>query len=302
MALFRRKKCYECGSTFDLKRCRSCGKYYCPVHGFGGLCTKCQTGKMLSTPDVGRKAVTPSRREEISVGEEMPRRAPSETRLTETGPRRVRASIKYSQLDVDLLRENIIDDLKHYRRVASQVIGVEEGEDISCFYTTYYVRTVIRPERELLIQVTDLQTMPKKMVRVVSEAWSGEIGEEPSAGELFSYVVRFIHNELLFHCELIVRSMGAEVLQVENELPMEKVSPRILGVCPHCGTLTRGLTRCPTCRRTVPAEMGFREFMKAFLKRQLVEKQIAAREKRKEEEREQELRRVECLIRALGQM
>ncbi len=262
-----------CGGDFELKRC-DCGRFYCAAHGFGGKCFECQStsmGKIPSLENLARGTSSGESRNGEGTGKELI-------------PRIVRASFSHDLDQLEDIRGNLVEDFRRYRPVFFGLTGVESNHETRCFYDIQYVITrVVLEVRELRL-ATDLEIVPEAISSRRSKAWTRYASERPLEDRTFTYLLRFIHNEMLFLCELVLRSLGVCVGAASNDLPMEKMSPRILGNCPWCGTVSRGLARCNVCGKAIPREMEPREYIVIHAKSHYRSRLVALRSMRMKEE------------------
>lgn len=287
MGIFRRGKerCYSCGSEMGIRKC-NCGRYYCVAHGFSGKCLECQTAS--TAPDFDRESEEPG---------------PSSEREEDLIPRVIHASLEYEPVDVNSARENILGDLERYRHVFLTTMKVLDEQEIKVYYHIQYLTSRIDVGEGRLELVTDLSMVPDQLFEKDTKVWMKYSKERPLEDETFTNHVKFTHNENLFIMELIVRSMGVEVSDIQNEVPMETVSMEMLGTCPFCGTVCRGMTRCKTCRKPLPEQMEFRELIKIHARRQYGDRLVAVKTSRMEEDvRSRIISQVESRIRALKYM
>lgn len=254
------KKCYLCGGTFDLRRC-SCGRYYCPAHGFGGKCLECQKASLETV--TAPRGVVESYKEPITA----PPQGAGRSRL-------IHASVSYDALDTDTIEHRLARKLNLWRRVVFEPLKVEGNGGITCYFKSSRILWRIELGEQLLELTTDLGQVSEGN----ASRWEKSRPMEEESG--FPYVVRFVHNETLFICEVVLRASGAQNIQIENELPMTTASPRALGACPWCGTIARGLSRCPNCGKVIPKEMNLRELLKIHYRRQIMGEMIALRTSR----------------------
>ncbi len=247
--LGRKKKCYECGGDFDIKKC-SCGRSYCAAHGFGGRCFDCQ-GSSIGTVMPPLDYAQASKK---GPAAEIPRPIQQEGALL---PNMVRASFEYDLFDVGPVRENLILEMKRYRLVRSILTDIHSNHEIAFHYNVRNVVSRVTAERTGLQLVTDLRG-------------AGEDLEDQG----FAYLAGLLHNEILFMCELVARSLGASITNLRNDHIMEDLPPGILQTCPWCGTICRGRKKCPTCDKEIPDAIALRPFLKMHARRQLMDKLI----------------------------
>ena len=256
LSLFGRKaKCYSCGGDYGLQKC-SCGRHYCAAHGYAGKCFECQTGSMgeVVPPEILKKEG--SRAEDVAGKGEK-----------ELIPRIITASFHHGLNDLEKIRSSLASDFERYHPVFFAMTGVESNHEIRCFYDIQYVISRVTAGPGELNMVTDLKLVPRAIFAKDSRIWTSMARERPLEDETFTYLLQFLHNEVFFICELVLTSMGGKVSEVKNDLPMEVFSPRILGPCPWCGTVARGLATCHTCGKAVPDEMGVRTYLRTHAKR-----------------------------------
>jgi hypothetical protein len=206
-------------------------------------------------------------------------------------PRIIRASLEHDPLDVSSTRANILGDLERYRHMFFKTMNVEVETDgeVIVYYNIQFVSTRIKISGDRLELVTDLSLVPDQLFQHDKKDWVDYAKECPLEDESFTNHVRFLHNENLFIMELIVLSMGADVRDIRNDLPMEIIPMNMLGTCPFCGTVCRGVSRCQTCGKTLPEEMEFRKLAKSHARRQYGDKLVAVRVSRMEVGRKREL-------------
>ncbi len=291
MRLFGRgKKCYKCGGTYDLKRCE-CGRYYCGMHGFGGKCYECQANSM-------GKIVPSLDRVQTREDQEEAERKKAKGELI---PREIRASISYEGTNAGDVRENLILELKRFHRVLIDVMKIKVNREIICYYYLSYIASRYTVDAGSLHLVTDLTMVPERLKR--DEMRGLMASERPLQDEVFTYYMRYLHNETLFLLELIVRSLGGSEIVIENDLEMEKVRVKRIGFCPFCGTLIRGRESCPTCKKEIPNEMDLRTFLKMHSRRQFMDKLYAVRSTpMREDARKDHVAKIRSRLRALDEM
>ncbi len=275
----RSKKCYACGGDFDVKRC-GCGRYHCSAHGFAGKCYVCQStsvGKI--SPSIGEATTTKSPKQPVSEEGDLVRRT-------------IRASFDHDPLDVASLRDNLILELKRYKPVVFPILGVKANREIRWYYHVKYVSTILVAEKDSLDLTTDLSLAPTRAETKRDGDVMGRPRVPPLQDPLFVYLTRLTHNEMLFLSELVVRSLGSDVRNVRNDLPMPKISPRTVGTCPWCGTVCRKLPRCPNCRREVPEEMDSRSLLKMHARRQFTDKMVMVKNAKMHEDSKRALMAV----------
>ena len=291
MSLFGRKKgrCYSCGGDVGVEKC-GCGRYYCVAHGFSGSCFECQATSMTST-------------EYLSRVDETSQETPIEAREGDLIPRLAHASIHHDPVDDSSARESIMGDLERYRHVFFTVMKIEADREITVHYHMQYIASRISVGSDRLEFVTDLSKVPDRLYHQSSKDWIKYAKERPLEDETFVSHVQFLHNENLLLMEVIIRSMGVGILNVDNELPMEMVPTKIMGTCPFCGTVCRGVRRCQTCQRDIPEEMELRRIFRTHARRQYGDKLVAIRASRMEEGMKREMvSRMKARIRAIDEM
>lgn len=264
-----KKKCYSCGGEYDVRQC-ACGRFYCTAHGFDGKCFKCQT-KSIGTVIPSLETAAPEGKVTKTA------RAGVKESKGELIPRTIRASFLHDASDLKIARENLLLELERYRPVFFSIIRVESNHEITCWYHIQYISSRITLDRNSLGITTDLSLVPDRIYDKNTKVWVKFAKEKPLEDEIFTYLIKFLHNEILFLCELVLRSLGASVTEVENDLTMDMVSARVIGTCPWCGTICRGLNRCTNCRKEVPQDMDLRIFLKMHFKRHFMDKLIAVR-------------------------
>ena len=247
--LGRKKKCYACGGDFDIKKC-SCGRSYCAAHGFGGRCYVCQ-GSSIGTIMAPLESAQASEKGAVA---EISRPIQQKGALL---PNIVRASFEYDLLDAGPIRENLILEMKRYRPVRSILTDIQSNHEIAFHYNVRNVVSRVTAERTGLQLVTDLRR-----------------AEEDLGDQGFAYLAGLLHNEILFMCELVARSLGASITNLKNDHPMGNLPPAILQTCPWCGTICRGSKKCPTCGKEIPDAIALRPFLKMHVRRQLMDKLI----------------------------
>ncbi len=244
-----KKRCYECGGDFDIKRC-SCGRLYCAAHGFGGRCYVCQGSSIgkIATPleHVGAG--------KIAAHARIPEPVQQKGALL---PSIVRASFDYDLLDAGPVRENLILEMKRYRLVRFMLTKTHSNHEIAFHYNVRNVVSRVIVERTGLHLATDLRGAEESL-------------KDPD----FAYLASFLHNEVLFICELVARSLGASITNIKNDREMGDVAPAFLGICPWCGTVYTGRRKCPTCDREIPDGMPLRVLLKMHARRQLMDKLV----------------------------
>jgi len=185
----------------------------------------------------------------------------------------IHASIRHDAPATDTIQHRLARELNLWRRVVFEPLKVEENGVIACYFKSSRIVWRIELGEQLLELTTDLSQVSGRDARQWEKSRPLEGKEETG----FPYVVRFVHNETLFICEIVLRASGAQNIQIENELPMTTASPRALGMCPWCGTITRGLSNCPNCGKVLPKEMDLRELLKIHYRRQIMGEMIALR-------------------------
>jgi len=247
--LGRKKKCYACGGDFDIRKC-SCGRSYCAAHGFGGRCYVCQSGSTGTIVTPLEHAVRVKRTADAEILGSIQQKG---TLL----PAMIRASLDYDLPDAGPVRENLILEMKRYRLVRFILSDVRSNHEIAFHYTVRNVVSRVTVERTGLQLITDLRG-----------------AEEDPKDQAFAYLAALVHNEVLFICELIARSLGAGITNLKNDRIVDDLSLELLATCPWCGTICRGRKRCPTCSKEIPNTIGLRVFLKMHVKRQLMDKLI----------------------------
>jgi hypothetical protein len=218
-------------------------------------------------------------------------------------PRLIHASFEHGPVDLTSARENIFGDLERYRHVFFTTMKVLDEKEIKVYYHIQYLSSRIDPGEGSLGLVTDLSMVPDQLFEKDTKVWMKYSKERPLEDETFTNHVRFMHNENLFLMELIIRSMGVEIRDIQNEAPMETVSMEMLGTCPFCGTVCKGMVRCKTCQKPLPKQMDFRKLIKIHARRQYGDRLVAVKASRMDEDmRRRIISQVESRIRTLKYM
>ncbi len=218
-------------------------------------------------------------------------------------PRKIRAKIKHEFLLGEEVRENLVLEFKRYHRVQMDTMSVEINGDIRCYYHLEYVISRILEKQGITSLVTDLTLVPEQISKEEARRWSFLTSGRPMRDENFTYSMTFLHNETFFLCELVVRSLGMDIENIENDLPMDEVSPNKLGTCPFCGTWVRERELCSTCGRAIPEKMDFREFMKLHSRRQFLDKLYTVKAtSMRQEARDKHISQIQSRLRALKEM
>jgi hypothetical protein len=169
----------------------------------------------------------------------------------------VRASFDYDLPDAGPVRENLILEMKRYRLVRFILTDTRSNHEIAFHYSVRDVVSRVTVERTGLQLVTDLRG-----------------AEEDLKDQAFAYLAALLHNEVLFICELVARSLGANITDLRNDHIVGDLPLELLGTCPWCGTICRGRKKCPTCGREIPNTIALRAFLKMHARRQLMDKLI----------------------------
>ncbi len=270
--LGRSAKCSFCGSKENLSRC-SCGKYYCPLHGFGGKCTECYSRSLVGTPET--EAVHSVQRDaEAEKPKEKERKAPE-----------IRATMRFGAVKVGDTSADLCKALRNHHFLCylqRRVAPLEAGREIEVLYHGDRVMNTLNLGGAQI----EILTKPNKSTSNALKRLEGSVDDLgkrlpgiPPSGRYEAYKVMVHHNEISWLTHACLLSRDIEIEEANMDLRLKEIPVRAYGpLCPFCGSsvVVEG-DKCKFCSREVPEEMAADDFMIAHLKRQFTDKLVSLR-------------------------
>ena len=270
--LGRSAKCSFCGSRENLTRC-SCGKFYCPVHGFGGRCTECYSKSLLRAPGTETLPAVRSRAE------------PERPRKEERGPITIRTRIGFAGTDAGETSADLTKILRNHHFLCylqRRVAALEAGSEIEVLYHGDRIMNTLNLEGlqlEVLTKPNQGTANALKGLEGSVENLGKRLPRIPPAARYEAYKAMVHHNEISWLTQASLISRGTEIQEARMDLHLKEIPVRAYGpLCPFCGSsvVVEG-SKCRFCSREVPEETAADGFMITHLKRQFTDKLIGLR-------------------------